>query len=67
MALSIGYPPDDPRLPEELRKLNRHLEGAALLVGGRSAKAYGEVLQEVGAVLVKDFSQFREVLRSLRT
>jgi len=66
VALSIGYPPDDPRLPEEFRKLNRHLEGAALLVGGNSAKAYGDVLEEVGAVLVKDLSQFREVLRGLR-
>lgn len=66
VVLSIGYPPDDPRLPEELRKLHRHLEGAALLVGGRSAKAYGDVLQELGVGLVKDLSQFREVLRGLR-
>ena len=67
VALSINYPPDDPRLPEELRKLNRHLGGAALLVGGRSAKAYGDVLEEVGAVLVQDLSQFREALRGLRS
>ena len=66
VALSIGYPPDDARLPEELRKLSRHLGAATLLAGGRSAKAYREVLEEIGAVLVKDLAQFQEVLRSLR-
>jgi DNA-binding transcriptional MerR regulator/methylmalonyl-CoA mutase cobalamin-binding subunit len=67
VALSISYPPDDPRLPEELRLLSRHLGNAALLVGGQSAKAYRDVLSEVGAVLVRDLSHFREVLKSLRS
>ncbi len=66
VALSLCYPPDDARLPEELRKLNRNLRGATLVVGGRSAKSYREVLEEVGAVLVEDLTQFREVLRGLR-
>ncbi len=66
VALSIGYPPDDPRLPEQLRMLSRHLGDAVLLAGGRSAKAYGEVLAEVGAVVVRDLSHFREVLKELR-
>ena len=67
VALSINYPPDDPRLPEELRMLSRHLGDAALLVGGRSAKAYWDVLSEVGAVLVRDLFQFRELLKGLRS
>jgi DNA-binding transcriptional MerR regulator/methylmalonyl-CoA mutase cobalamin-binding subunit len=67
VALSIGYPPDDPRLPEELRKLSRHLGAATLLAGGRSAKAYREVFEEVGAIYVKGLSEFQETLRGLRT
>ena len=67
VVLSIGYPPDDPRLPEQLRKLNRHLEGAALLVGGNSAQAYGDVLEEVGAIYMNGISEFRETLRNLRS
>jgi DNA-binding transcriptional MerR regulator/methylmalonyl-CoA mutase cobalamin-binding subunit len=66
VALSIGYPPDDARLPEELRKLSRHLGDASLVAGGRSAKAYREVLEEIGAIRVKDLVQFKEVLRDLR-
>ncbi|MDA2933063.1 MerR family transcriptional regulator [Acidobacteria bacterium AH-259-D05] len=67
VALSIVYPPDDSRLPDELRKLHRHLEDkVVLLVGGRSAKAYLGVLKEVGAVHVESITQFREILRELR-
>ncbi|MEE8350432.1 MAG: cobalamin-dependent protein [Acidobacteriota bacterium] len=66
VALSLCYPPDDARLPGELHKLTRHLRGATLVVGGRSARAYREVLQEIGAVLAPDLSQFQEILRGLR-
>ena len=67
VALSIVYPSDDPRLPEELRKLRRHLgHRVALLVGGRSALAYAAVVKEVRAKHLKTLSELRAELRSLR-
>ena len=67
VALSIVYPPDDARLPEELRKLRRHLgNNRVLLVGGRSAKAYLEVLEEVGAVHLESIARFQAILQKLR-
>lgn len=41
VALSLVYPPDDPQLAGELRRLRQLLEnGVAILVGGRSARGY---------------------------
>jgi DNA-binding transcriptional MerR regulator/methylmalonyl-CoA mutase cobalamin-binding subunit len=67
VALSLTYPPDDPLLAEDLRRLRRLL-GAdlALLVGGRSAAAYAPILQEIGALYSEDLGKLRQELEALR-
>jgi DNA-binding transcriptional MerR regulator/methylmalonyl-CoA mutase cobalamin-binding subunit len=68
VALSITYPPDDPLLVDELRRLRRLLDSrTALIVGGRSSQAYGQVLQEIGARHVGDLADFRRELQALRS
>lgn len=68
VALSIVYPPGDSRLPEELRKLRRHLgDSIALLVGGRSAASYSGVTEEIGARPLQDIVELRAELRRLRS
>jgi methylmalonyl-CoA mutase cobalamin-binding subunit len=68
VALSITYPPDDPLLVDELRRLRRLLDPRiALVVGGRSSQAYSQVLQEVGAHHTGDLGDFRNELQSLRS
>lgn len=71
VALSITYPPDDPLLVDDLRRLRRLLDGSdsdtAVIVGGRSAQAYAPVLQEIGARQVGDLADFRRELQALRS
>jgi len=60
VGLSIVHPKDGSRLIGELRKLGRSLgEKVALIVGGRAAHAYGEVLKTVGAVYLQDIQSLR--------
>ena len=67
VALSLTYPPDDPLLVDELRRLRRLLDSrTALIVGGRSSQAYAQVLQEIGAHYVEDLADFRRELQALR-
>jgi len=50
VALSILYPQDDPRLPDELRRLRRGLApSVAIVAGGAGIDAYRDVLEEIGA------------------
>ena len=50
VALSIVYPPDDSKLPDELRRLRHLLPPEVFIVtGGRAARAYDSSLQEIGA------------------
>lgn len=67
VALSITYPPDDPRVANELQRL-RHLAlpGTALLVGGRAADAYASCLAEIGATHIDEISELRRELSRLR-
>jgi DNA-binding transcriptional MerR regulator/methylmalonyl-CoA mutase cobalamin-binding subunit len=68
VALSLVYPADDPRLREELRKLRRYLaEEVILLVGGRAAGSYSDILGEIGAVRLNDMPSLRVKLESLRS
>lgn len=68
VALSITYPPDDPLLVDELRRLRRLLDSrTALIVGGRSSQAYAQVLQEIGAHHIGDLADFRRELQALRS
>jgi DNA-binding transcriptional MerR regulator/methylmalonyl-CoA mutase cobalamin-binding subunit len=67
IALSLIYPPDDPRLADDLRRLRRLLSpSTALLAGGRACSAYGAVLDEIGAVRVPDLPALRRELDRLR-
>ena len=53
--MSVVYPADCARLPEELRQLRRAmLADMALLVGGRAAGSYAPCLRELGVVLIHD-------------
>jgi DNA-binding transcriptional MerR regulator/methylmalonyl-CoA mutase cobalamin-binding subunit len=68
VALSLVYPPDDPLLADDLRRLRRLLPSTtALIAGGRAAQAYGAVLDEIGAMRVADLPSLRRELERLRT
>lgn len=67
VALSLVYPPDDPLLGDELRKLRRLLgPSVALIAGGRACSAYGAVLDEIGALRAVDLPGLRRELDRLR-
>lgn len=68
VALSVIYPADDPRLSNELRKLRRLLpERVRIYVGGSAAKAYDDVLAEIGASRVERYGRLRDELEALRS
>src|SRR3954470_15707872 len=68
VALSITYPPDDPMLVEDLRRLRRLLGPHTLLiVGGRASLAYSAILQEIGALRLEDLAGLRRELHGVRT
>ncbi len=67
VALSIVYPNDDPGLPRELRKVKQSLpRGVSIIAGGRAADGYLDVLDEIGALVVKNSKHFRLELEAIR-
>jgi cobalamin-dependent methionine synthase I len=67
VALSIVYPTDDPLLAGELKRLRGRLgEKVPVLVGGASAHAYRESLEEIDAVIAADVASLRAELQKLR-
>lgn len=67
LALSVSFPPDDPHLARELKKLGKLLPpGFPVLVGGGAAAAYSRMLEEIQAHLLPDHREFRRRLESLR-
>lgn len=67
VALSLVYPPDDPLLGDDLRRLRRLLPSTTTLIaGGRAAHAYGAVLDEIGAARVADLPSLRRELERRR-
>lgn len=67
VALSVIYPPNDPHLSVALRDLRRLLgSDVALIIGGRAARSYGNVMEEIGAMHIEDLSTFRSQLERLR-
>jgi len=67
VALSIVYPNDDPHLKRELKNLHQLLPtGVEMIVGGRAANGYYDVLDEIGAVIVKNTKQLRMELETIR-
>ena len=67
LALSLVYPEDDSRLEGELSRLHELLPSEVpLLVGGRATSAYHAVLEEIGALRVKDLPSLCSALDDLR-
>jgi DNA-binding transcriptional MerR regulator/methylmalonyl-CoA mutase cobalamin-binding subunit len=67
IALSVIYPADDPVAQIELRKLGKLInQDITLIVGGRAASGYHNVIKEIGAVNVTDLTDFKEKLSKLR-
>lgn len=67
VALSLVYPNDDPQLRKDLFNLKRMLrENISLIVGGRAANGYLDVLDEIGAIIVSDTKKLRVELETLR-
>ncbi len=67
VALSVVYPEDDARLPEELTRLRELLPPeTALLVGGRAMPAYRGDLMRLRAVPIEDLAQLGAALDKLR-
>jgi MerR family transcriptional regulator, light-induced transcriptional regulator len=67
VALSLVYPKDDPHLSSELKKLHQLLNSeVTLIVGGRAANGYLDVLDEISAIVVKDSRQLRAELEAIR-
>jgi len=67
VALSIVYPNDDLHLKHELKKFKHLLpDGVSIIVGGRAANGYYDVLDEIGAIVVKDSKQLRLKLEAIR-
>jgi len=66
LALSIVYPAEDPYLAAELRKISALAgHGFPIVVGGRSAGSFGQVLAEIGAIRISGLDDFREELARL--
>jgi hypothetical protein len=68
VAISIVYPPDDPALGDDLRKLRRLLPAATqILAGGRAASSYAAVFDDIGAVQIDTLAHLREELELIRS
>jgi methanogenic corrinoid protein MtbC1 len=67
VSLSIVYPNDDPLLKKDLINLKRILPAkVSLIAGGRASDGYLDVLNEIGAAVIKDTKQLRVELNSIR-
>lgn len=68
IAISIVYPPDDPNIHLELKKV-RQLAGDKIdiIVGGLSAKNYMNTINEINAYYVQNIAEFTERLSLMRS
>lgn len=68
VVLGISYPADDPQLADELSALRSHLpEDVAIIVGGAACEGYSSALDDIEAETVTRFSDFRTLLRRIRS
>lgn len=66
LALSIVYPAEDIRLVQELTKLGRYIKkGTSIIVGGRAASSYDQILNQISAIMINDLHALRPKLESL--
>ncbi|MDY7094007.1 MAG: MerR family transcriptional regulator [Acidobacteriota bacterium] len=67
VLLSVVFPADDSFVGEEIVRIRRHLgDDIAILVGGRSASAYFEFLEQADAALTETLPELRQELVKLR-
>jgi methanogenic corrinoid protein MtbC1 len=67
VALSIVYPTDDAHVASELKKLRKFLPPSTkIIVGGRGASSYRQVLDEIGAAQPAELESLIEELQTLR-
>jgi len=67
LGLSIVFPPDDGALRRDLRKLRGLLpERIPILIGGRAAEPYGDLLREIKAIRVDNLEELYPVLDKLQ-
>ena len=67
VALSLVYPNDDPQLKLDLVNLKKMLpEKISLIVGGRAAGGYMDILDEIGAIKINNTKQLRVELEAIR-
>ncbi len=68
VALSIAYPPDDPRMQQEMTGLRKYIgQEIPILAGGRAAAAYQATLDSIAAIQVPDIQILRAELDALRS
>jgi methanogenic corrinoid protein MtbC1 len=67
VSLSIVYPVDDPQLYRDLKNLKKMLPSkVSIIAGGRAVDGYKNILDEIGAVIVKDTKELNAKLESFR-
>jgi len=63
VLLSIVYPANDPYIRKELEKLRSLLNPEVnIIIGGRCSDSYSEIINKIGAILMKDLDDFRQLL-----
>ena len=67
VALSIIYPEDDPELPAQLARLRQLLpREIPIIAGGRAVASYRGALDQIGAIILTEMSDFARVLGEIR-
>jgi DNA-binding transcriptional MerR regulator/methylmalonyl-CoA mutase cobalamin-binding subunit len=67
IALSLVYPPDDPKIDIELTKLANYMGNDTIIyVGGNSAESYNKTLSRIKAKVLFDLNEFRNELVKIR-
>lgn len=65
VGISLVYPPSDPDLKRELSKLKSLSSNVKIFAGGRSAKTYSDILEELNAKITIDLNDFKKELQDL--
>ena len=66
VAISIVYRTGEAQMLREIKKLRQYLtEDATLIVGGSGVRPYQAHLKQIGALHVKSFTDFRDILNRL--
>jgi DNA-binding transcriptional MerR regulator/methylmalonyl-CoA mutase cobalamin-binding subunit len=67
VALSLVYPSDDSSLARELVSLRKYLgNDIIIIVGGRAAKYYRRILDDISGIYVSGLEDFRDQLSKIR-